>query len=117
MARYKSRRTLPIMDEVLNELKAEAKISPKISICDTSYLCRERNYSEITTKGDTSLRIFKEVAHVVGKIKVFRRVFCRQVAGAEVYSMVGWVLDCDIDHCMICGKGFFLFDKHHCRVW
>jgi len=54
------------------------------------------------------------VEHVnVGKhLKLVRRLY----ASSETYH-VGWVLDDDVDICMICMSEFGIFNwKHHCRA-
>jgi len=102
------------MANVVEKLKEEVKKTPEMLLCDTPYLNRESK-DVFPNQNESTLLILKEVAYVMGKIKVFRRIFLKN-SGAEDYCWVGWVIDGDMDNCMICGRTFFLFDKHHCRI-
>lgn len=102
------------MAHVLEVLKQEARSVPNRKIGETPYLRRDDD--DLFDKQGSSVLIFKEVAYVVGKIKMFRRVFVKSKSDVA-YSRVGWVVDVDMNNCMICGTQFYLFDKHHCRVW
>lgn len=77
-------------DHVIDILKEEVRKVPQRKIGDTPYLKREdeslfKNHEDSTCT--TSLLTFKEVAYVVGKIKMFRRVFIHTEDAAD-YSQV-----------------------------
>jgi hypothetical protein len=106
------------MADVIGILKEEVQKFPSRKIGNTPYLKRgdENLFKNQDSSTTATLLIFKEVAYVVGKIKMFRRVFVRTAEAAD-YSQVGWVVDQDMDSCMICGSRFYFFDRHHCRAW
>jgi hypothetical protein len=63
-----------------------------------------------------TILIRKDPVHVKGEIRMVRRVFLR-LSQAEDYCNVGWVLDEDVDACMLCGVLFGMFERRsHCRV-
>jgi hypothetical protein len=94
------------MADIIDKLKTYAQY-------DCSYI-----ESLITTKGSTfDGMLTQEIIVLSGKDTVIHRVYLsKKVAGP--YFNVGWVLDGDVDECMICNRtfsAFFLLTKHHCR--
>lgn len=78
-------------DHVIDILKEAVRKVPERKIGDTPYLKREDENLFKNQEDDNitsiSLLTFKEVAYVVGKIKMFRRVFIRTEEAAD-YSQV-----------------------------
>lgn len=61
-----------------------------------------------------SQNLIEEVATLKGATRVVHRLYAQQRTG---YRGVGWIVDEDIDFCMICCKNFTLFFRqHHCRA-
>jgi hypothetical protein len=54
-----------------------------------------------------------ETVHVCGETMYYRRVFIKCEDSGE-YAKVGWILNEDCAHCMICRKQLSL--RHHCRA-
>lgn len=79
-------------DRVLEILKEEVRKVPLRKIGDTPYLKRtdENLFQNQDVEAGASLLTFKEVAYVVGKIKMFRRVFIYTKEAVD-YSQVGFV--------------------------
>lgn len=57
----------------------------------------------------------EEKMHLLGKWRIVRRLYCVS-NDPMAFEGVGWIIDEDIDFCMVCSKqfGFFLY-RHHCR--
>jgi hypothetical protein len=55
---------------------------------------------------------------IKGKKKKYHRVFVN-CSDSGMYARLGWVLNDDVDHCMICQEAFsdsMISGKHHCRA-
>ncbi len=82
-----------------------------------NYTCKDLE-KLVTSKGSNFDGILtQEIIVLNGKDVVIHRIFLiEKVAGK--YSCVGWVLNEDVDNCMICGMTFSTFGakKHHCRA-
>jgi hypothetical protein len=60
-----------------------------------------------------SKEIIEETATIKGKTRTVHRLYATNASG---FSGVGWIVDDDIDSCMICNREFgFFLRKHHCR--
>ena len=58
----------------------------------------------------------KSSVRINGNKRVVRRVFV-EIRDAVDYRAVGWVVDEDVENCMICSVGFTILQrKHHCRI-
>mmetsp|Transcript_22611 Transcript_22611/g.33065 ORF Transcript_22611/g.33065 Transcript_22611/m.33065 type:complete len:233 (+) Transcript_22611:91-789(+) len=64
---------------------------------------------------DNSVLFRKTLAIVGGKQTYVRRAYIRSSVLSS-YRHIGWVLDSDVDKCMVCATKFSFFTrKHHCR--
>jgi hypothetical protein len=64
--------------------------------------------------GNHVTSIVNETSVINGKEVTIHRVFTH-TADSGAYETVGWVLACDVKHCMICSTAFGYFTyQHHC---
>ena len=84
----------------------------KKEVIISSYELRQNlqnaNYAEIYS-------IQSEEILVKGERHSIRRLYVNTV-DSNVYHKVGWVLNNDIENCMICGTYLSTFSKHHCKA-
>lgn len=102
------------MEQTIAILKEAVSQSYDGSIEDTPALDRTMDVFENNSESTIILR--RDEAQVGGERKMIRRAFLR-LSHSEDYRNVGWVLDDDLDACMLCGIEFGLFERRtHCRV-
>jgi hypothetical protein len=102
------------MEQTIDTLKAAVSHFYSMSLADTPNLDRSVDVFENINASSTVVR--KDLVYVGGQVKMIRRVFLR-LLHSEDYRNVGWVLDADLDACMLCGVEFGLFERRtHCRV-
>lgn len=82
---------------------------------DIEYIVNtKRTYNGIS--GIDKYRLQKETVFINGMEYVVRRL-CSTSFESGPYGVVGWVIDEDIERCMICGEDFGFFrHRHHCRA-
>jgi hypothetical protein len=85
----------------------ETAISSRLSVLNARNLARD-------TCPDRVLFYEEETMYAIGQQRNIKRLYVRRPN--EKHVGVGWVINEDIDFCMICSKqfGFFLY-RHHCR--
>lgn len=85
----------------------ETAISSRLSVLNARNLARE-------SCPDRVLFYEEEKMYAIGAQRTLKRLYVRKPN--QKYVGVGWVINEDIDFCMICAKsfGFFLY-RHHCR--
>ena len=103
------------MEQTIQTLKeAVAQTHDDRPVQDMPKLDRSVDVFENSQGSSTIMR--KDVVNVGGDVRMVRRVFLR-LNHSEDYRNVGWVLDNDIEVCMLCGTEFGLFERRtHCRV-
>ena len=103
------------MEDTISDLKSLASSDPEVSIADAKFWdCRKDVFEE---EDDDVVVVFrKDKMYEGGSIKHIRRVFVKNPATKE-YSNVGWVVNGDVETCMLCVSSFSLFNgRHHCRI-
>lgn len=101
------------MEEAINVLKSESSSDPSVSV-DIAKLwdCRQDVFQDEVE--DVTVR--RDNIKEGGEIKSVRRVFVNKPQAKE-YSNVGWVVNGDVEACMLCSTEFSFFNgRHHCRV-
>ena len=103
------------MEEYFNEFEIEVSKSFNLTISSTPFIFGENPFLN-----SSSNKIYKhEIIVINGKKKLIRRLFLKN-SKFLFYSLIGWVLNYDINFCMICCKKFTFFFKNnkkkHCKV-
>jgi hypothetical protein len=103
------------MEETISRLKAESSSEPSVPLDDAElWDCRQDVFKE--EDDDEVIVIRKEKINEGGQIKYIRRVFVKKPQTKE-YSNVGWVVDGDVESCMLCADYFSFFNRrHHCQI-
>lgn len=106
----------PEMEETINTLKAESSSEPSVSLHNAKlWDCRQDVFT-VFDEDDEVVVIRKEKINEGGQVKYIRRVFVKRPQTKE-YSNVGWVVNEDVDACMLCASYFSFFNgRHHCRI-
>lgn len=84
----------------------------KVEVVRSSYEFRQN------TQDPAYCKIFSiqmDEAFIKGVKSLIRRLFMND-EGAGNFRSVGWVINCDIESCMICGYALTSLFKHHCKA-
>jgi hypothetical protein len=107
------------MEDTISLLKSECSSEPSVSLEDAQLWDCRRDVFEHQHNTATSLEtiaIRKDKVSECGHVKFIRRVFVKHPEARE-YANVGWVVDGDVEACMVCATYFSFFNgRHHCRI-